>query len=282
MLALLMELVRVLNLFKDFTSFGRHHNSVSSASGPGPQQAQATLVNTNTGSSGSSTGTGATGGTPGSPATFSSSRQSSNLVPQQHQQSPLHHHHHQQPHHYHHPVGSSSSPQQRQPQEPIHLISTDEIKLLFSNQSGSSAADHQSQASGSDDQQNSNSATTTGFNFIPVWLPEFTQDDETVYHDQSLNIYTKSLPLLSADQLIEDNNNNTLFEIPDSTKFNGVDTLPITLMPGEHDHPDPSDRSGGTVGQVRPGQQAQGAKQPVPLIDAISPAVNSNNHNHRR
>ncbi|GME75994.1 unnamed protein product [Ambrosiozyma monospora] len=44
-------------------------------------------------------------------------------------------------------------------------------------------------------------------------------------------------------------------------------------MPGEHDHPDPSDRSGGTVGQVRPGQQAQGAKQPVPLIDAISPGV---------
>ncbi|GMG56140.1 unnamed protein product [Ambrosiozyma monospora] len=151
-----------------------------------------------------------------------------------------------------------------------------QVKLLFSNQSGASAADHQSQTSSSDDQQNPTS-TTTGFNFIPVWLPEFTQDDETVYHNQSLNIYTKSLPLLSADQLIEDNNNNTLFEIPDSTKFNGVDTLPITLLPGEHGHPDHSDRvdNVGGVGQVR-GQQPLGSKQVgVPLIDVISPGVQS-------
>ncbi|KAG7878067.1 hypothetical protein KL937_004215 [Ogataea polymorpha] len=69
----------------------------------------------------------------------------------------------------------------------------------------------------------SQSTSHPSFNFLPVWVPEITQDDEFVYHNSALNVYAKELPLISADYV----DHGSALEKTDLSRFNGLDVVPI-------------------------------------------------------
>ncbi|KAG7738219.1 hypothetical protein KL932_003826 [Ogataea haglerorum] len=69
----------------------------------------------------------------------------------------------------------------------------------------------------------SQSTSQPSFNFLPVWVPEITQDGEFVYHNSALNVYSKDLPLISADYVDHD----SALEKTDVSRFNGLDVVPI-------------------------------------------------------
>ncbi|KAH3666847.1 hypothetical protein OGAPHI_003296 [Ogataea philodendri] len=63
------------------------------------------------------------------------------------------------------------------------------------------------------------------FNFMPVWIPQITQDNEFIYYNSALNVHSKELPLISADYV----DDGSAVEIPDPSKFNGIPTVPIDV-----------------------------------------------------
>ncbi|ODV82853.1 hypothetical protein CANARDRAFT_10144 [[Candida] arabinofermentans NRRL YB-2248] len=85
----------------------------------------------------------------------------------------------------------------------FHLTTQEEIDLYF---------------------QPSNSSSQPNFNFIPIWIPQITQDDELLYYNPTLNIYSKDLPLINSEYI----DPNTKLEYLDVSKINGVETIPLS------------------------------------------------------
>lgn len=87
----------------------------------------------------------------------------------------------------------------------IHLVSKEEVSSYF---------------------QPVNPQSQPSFNFVPVWIPNFTQDCGVVYKNQALNVFTEDIPFIDTDYI----NDKSLFESPDTTNLvNDLSLLPITL-----------------------------------------------------
>ncbi|GAV27902.1 hypothetical protein PMKS-001370 [Pichia membranifaciens] len=88
----------------------------------------------------------------------------------------------------------------------MHMVTNEEISSYF---------------------QTSNSESQPSFNFVPLWLPQFTIDNQVVYKDQALKVLTRDIPFVDADYLNED----SIHEVPDTSNLVAdLNPLPISLQ----------------------------------------------------
>ncbi|ODQ47552.1 hypothetical protein PICMEDRAFT_25402, partial [Pichia membranifaciens NRRL Y-2026] len=88
----------------------------------------------------------------------------------------------------------------------MHMVTNEEISSYF---------------------QTSNSESQPSFNFVPIWLPQFTIDNQVVYKDQALKVLTRDIPFVDADYLNED----SIHEVPDTSNLVAdLNPLPISLQ----------------------------------------------------
>lgn len=87
----------------------------------------------------------------------------------------------------------------------IHMVTNEEISSYF---------------------KPSTSESQPSFNFVPIWLPQFTVDNQVVYKNQALKVFSKDIPFIDADYL----NEESVHEAPDTSNLQAdLNPLPISL-----------------------------------------------------
>lgn len=92
----------------------------------------------------------------------------------------------------------------------VHLITTDEAVSYF---------------------QSANPISQPGFNFVPVWIPQLTEDDDIVYFNQALNIHSHDLPFIQANY----QDANSEYEVPNFQKLMSDISTPLAVKLGRDD-----------------------------------------------
>ncbi|VEU24147.1 DEKNAAC105397 [Brettanomyces naardenensis] len=130
----------------------------------------------------------------------------------------------------------------------LHFVSAEEIGSYF---------------------QTPNPSVQPTFAFTPLWLPELTTDDEFIFHNQALNVYSRDLPLLPAEEGYSSSADAPSFELPDTSKYAaGYYTVPMSL----------ADSGSGLLQQQQQQQQqllqgsssSENTAQPSVTVDLVS------------